>query len=295
MADQATDSFLDVGQLLESSMPRPRGSWFWYIAGVFALILLSSSYLQSRFASHQKVVESMATLLLMALIGVVFATTFYAARAGQREQVQLEAIEELVMLRRWQQAAEMLAEMLSRPARTHAARAQALIYLGAVLARYHHFGDAITVYDHLLEHAPDDGEAVYGLRLGRAMALLRDDRLFDADRAITELRRLPGSEHSGGLALVEIYRDVKTGHPQEAAEHFERKREVLQRQMGVRMADAMVLAARANDLLKWEDVARALYEDATLLVCEQELARRYPEVAPLVGKYPPAQMPEEAA
>ena len=39
------------------------------------------------------------------------------------------------------------------------------------------------------------------------MAILREDHLFDADRAISELRRIgPEDIDSAGLALVEIYR-----------------------------------------------------------------------------------------
>ena len=195
----------------------------------------------------------------------------------------------------------LLQEILSRPARSSGLRSQALIYLGAVLARYHRFGDAIAVYDHLLDHDLVDPGSAYGLRLGRAMAMLREDHLFDADRAISELRRLSADRGAGtgmdsaGLALVRIYRDVKTGHPDEAAAIFEEMLPVLRDQLGHRVADAYALAARAYDLLGREAEAQDAYTRATLLAPLIELHRRYPEVEKLAAKYQPAPAPPEAA
>ena len=109
---------------------------------------------------------------------------------------------------------------------------------------------------------------------------------------LTKLPRLP---ESAGLALIEIYRDVKTGHPAEAIEMFETKLPSLTEQLGHRVADAYVLAAKAYDLLGRSDDAQATFEKATLLSPLAELARRYPEVESLETKYQPALAPAEAA
>jgi hypothetical protein len=147
------------------------------------------------------------------------------------------------------------------------------------------------VQEYILEHVHLDPESAFGLRLGRAMALLREERLFDADRAISDLRRgVPGRE-SGGLALVEIYRDVKTGHPAEAIEMFEAKLGVMRDQLGHRVGDAYALAARAYDLLGREEEAKQAFGRGTLLAPVGELTRRYPELAGMVEKYPPAAAP----
>jgi hypothetical protein len=136
------------------------------------------------------------------------------------------------------------------------------------------------------------------------MAMLRDDHLFDADRAISDLRRStrraeesdtngnagPGFE-SAGLALIEIYRDVKTGHPAEAIELFNAKLPILRQQLGHRVGDSYALAARAYDLLDRQSDAQDAYEKATLLSPVEELNRRYPEVQNLAGKYRPATAP----
>lgn len=125
------------------------------------------------------------------------------------------------------------------------------------------------------------------------MSMLHEDRLFDVNKAIGDLRRSRDGQESAGLALVEIYRDVKTGHPEEAIEIFERKLPVMREQLGQRVADAHALAARAYDLLGREAEARAAYENATLLSPEVELQRRYAEVRPLGEKYPAAVAPAE--
>jgi hypothetical protein len=94
--------------------------------------------------------------------------------------------------------------------------------------------------------------------------------------------------------MIEIYRDVKTGHPEEAIEVFKQKSDAIRTQLGHRIADAYALVARAHDLLDQTTEAAAAFENATLLTPFEELVRRYPEVAPLRDKYPAATMPQEA-
>jgi tetratricopeptide (TPR) repeat protein len=290
-------AFLNVPALLESSMPRARVSWFWYAAGGFLLVVLSATLLSGHSETGKKLVDALSALLMVGLIAGMMVMTVLTVRRHRAEQEQVEAASELVQLRRWPQAALLLQDVLSRPARGVGPRSQALIYLGAVLARYHRFADAMAVYDHLLDHNLVEGGTAYGLRLGRVMAMLREDHLFDADRAIAELRRLGNSAgvDSGGLALVEIYRDVKTGHPDEAVAIFEDKLPVLRDQLGHRVADAYALAARAYDLLGRETEAQDAYTRATLLAPLIELHRRYPDVEKLAGRYQPAPAPAEAA
>ena len=217
----------------------------------------------------------------------------HTVKEQRKEQQRVEAIEELVQLRRWDQAAAMLDALLSQPARLPGARLQALIYLAGVLARYHRFADAITVQNYLLDHAQFDPGTTHGIKLMRTMAMLHEDQLFDADRALGDLRR--EAPDSAGLALIEIYRDVKTGHPEEAIELFNSRAPALRSQLGHRISDAYALVARAHDLLGQDAPAAAAFEKATLLAPAEELYRRYPEVAAIRDKYPPAPIPTEAA
>jgi hypothetical protein len=92
-----------------------------------------------------------------------------------------------------------------------------------------------------------------------------------------------------------MYRDVKTGHPAEAAAIFEEKLPALRDALGHRVADAYALAARAYDLMGRPVEAQDSYTKATLLSPLLELHRRYPEIEKLYGRFQPASAPPEAA
>jgi hypothetical protein len=196
-------------------------------------------------------------------------------------------------LRRTPEAAMWLQRLLSVPMRSIGPRMQALVYLSAVLVRYHRYEDATVVQNYLLDHMAGDSLGVQALRLNRAMCMLQEDRLVDADRAIVELRRMPESEESGGLALLEIYRDVKTGHPAEAIELFTKKLPLLRRQLGHRLADSWALMAKAYDMVGETARAAGAYTNATLLAPISEVIGRYPEVGSLSGRYAAAVAPAD--
>jgi len=293
----APPAFLDVSTLLDLSRPRGRLSVLWFLAFGFLAVVVLSALASSNSQAMQEVMRLVSAAAMLAVVAALTLASIVLMKRFRAEQQQVEAAGELVQLRRWPEAGAMLQEILSRPARTLQLRTQSLIYLTSVLARYHRFGDAIAVQEHLLDNELVEGGTAFGLRLGRAMAMLREDHLFDADRAISDLRRTAGAAgaESAGLALLEIYRDVKTGHPAEAIETFEKKHTALREQLGHRVADAYALAARAYDLTGRETEARDAYEKATLLAPPAELSRRYPEVQKLEGKYDPTLAPPEAA
>jgi hypothetical protein len=309
MTEPAGMPFLDVRTLLVTSQPRPSPLRGIYILGIFMLVVLVSAFASSQGPTAAGIVRTLSAIAMLGVMAGLFVYSAILAKQHRAEQIQLEAIEELVTLRRWPQAALLLEAMLSRPTRTAHARVQALIYLAGVLARYHRFDDAIAVQDHLLETVNMDETTAHGLRLGRAMAMLREDHLFDADRAIADLKRRIGRDNadagtnksvpqiteSSGLALVEMYRDVKTGHPTEALETFGSKLPVMRRQLSHRVADAWALAAKAHDLLGHTAEAQTAFENASVLSPLGELVRRYPEIASLTEKYRPAPAPAEAA
>jgi len=287
--------FLDVQTLLELSQPRPRVHWFWYGLVVISLLAMFGALGSGQATEVRQAIDLFSVLIILALMGATAMTTVATARRHRAAQAAVETIEELIQLRRWQQAGLVLQGFLSQPAPSARLRAQALIYLATVLSRHQRFEDAITVQNYLLENELVDDSTDYGLRLSRAMSILREDHLVDADRAISDLRRRGSAGSSGSLALIEIYRDVKTGHPAEAIEIFEQRLPLMQRQLGHRVADAHGLVARAYDMLGRESEAAAAYERATLLAPAAELQRRYPELAKLTEKYRPAAAPAEAA
>jgi tetratricopeptide (TPR) repeat protein len=291
-----TSSFpVDVHDLIENSQPQPRVGWLWYAVGVFLLVVLCSAYVTTRWPALRAVVDVSSRIVMVGVIVTMALITSLTVRRQREEMKRIEALEEMVQLRRWPEALETARTVLSQPTRTPAARIQALIFLSSVLSRYHRFEDAITVHDHLLDNVQFDDATAHGIRLGRAMAMLREDHLVDADRAISELRRTPNARESAGLALVELYRDVKTGHPAEAIAHFDRALPMFRQQLGHRTGDGYGLIAKAYDMLGRTDDARAAYEKATLLTAVSELHRRYPEVATLADRFHPAPAPWEAA
>lgn len=294
VTEPAPYTFLDVPALLDSSMPRSRGGWMGYVAGAVMLVLLMGALSVAGTKSGRDLARLASAV---GLVGLVSALGFYLASTVRRhkaDHAMVDAVGELVQLRRWPQAGLVLEQVLSRPARTHAMRGQALVYLAAVLARYHRFDDAVAVHDHLLESEAVDPGTAFKLRVGRAMAMLRQDHLVDADRAMSELRRIEGNGESGGLALVEIYRDVKTGHPGEAIDVFQTKLPGLRDQLGHRVADAYALASRAYQLLGRDAEAAEAWAKATLLAPPLELVRRYPEVEPVAARFPGTAAPAEA-
>jgi tetratricopeptide (TPR) repeat protein len=272
-------------------MPRPHSNWVWYAGGLVVLLLIATA-IPSDAGGLMQLAGSLAMLGLVAAF-ILFTT--FTVRAVRMEQNQLQAIEELLQLRRWAEAAAMLIGLLSAPMRSHSSRALALIFLAKAMARFHRWGEVVEVCEHLLSADMLDGDTAHALRLERAMSLLHEDRLFDADRAIAELRRSPQAAGSGGLALVELYRDVKTGHFDDAMARFAEKLPLMRRQLGVRVADAHALVARAHDLLERSREAAASWRKATLLSPPGELARRYAELATMVQRYEAAQAPVEAA
>jgi len=286
-------TFLDVPALLESSLPRPRPAWIWYGMVALAVVVLTMTAAAGQNPQLKLVVRFFGGLAMIALVIGMASYASYVVKQQRKEQQRVEAIEELVQLRRWDQAAAMLDSMLAKSMLTMGARLQSLVYLASVLARYHRFGDAIAVQTYLLKHAEFDATTGHGLKLMRTMALLHEDQLVDADRALGELRR--EAPDSAGLTLIEIYRDVKTGHPEEAIDLFHAKAPALRSQLGHRIADAYALVARAHDLIDQNAQAAAAFEKATLLAPVEELCRRYPEVAAIRDKYPPAVAPAAEA
>ncbi len=296
------NNFLDVPTLLDRSQPRLRGNWLWLAGGAFLLLVLGSALLSGQSGAMARLVSIFSAMVMLGLIAGMGLMTWFAVRSARTEHMQLQATEELIQLRRWAQAAAVLEQMLLRPTRTPGGRVQALIYLATVLSRYNRFDDAIAVHNHLLETVSLDDGTTHALRLGRAMSMLRVDHLLDADRAINEMRRdlrdagesadntASDGIESAGLALVEIYRDVKTGHPAEAIEMFEKKLPILRRQLSHRSADAWALVAKAYDLLGRDSDAQRAYGNATVLSDRLELERRYPEVISLSKKYQPAEV-----
>lgn len=280
--------------MIEQSLPRPRANWWKWVAASAFVGLLFATLGGGGNATSELMLRLFAAVLFVAFVTAVLLITIMLNRAVVEERQQVEQVERLVTLRQWPSAAAALHGLLLRPMLSDRARIEALLYLTSVLDRYHKFSDAITVQTYLLQAAEIDGMAAFGLRASRAMAMLREDHLLDADRAMSELKRMPGVADTGLFALVSIFRDVKTGHYDEAIELFEKRRTAIAAQLGHRSADAHLLIAMAYRARGLHDLAAERFRDATLLAPPVELLRRYPETAPLFNELQPAPAPSEA-
>src|SRR6478672_83740 len=139
MTEPPVMPFLDVQMLLERSQPGRSHARGLYLLGLFFLVVLTSAFFSSQGPTAAAVVRGLSALAMMGVMGGLFIYSWHISRAHKAEQLQLEAIEELVTLRRWPQAAMVIETLLMQPTRTQQTRIQALIYLAGVLSRYHRF------------------------------------------------------------------------------------------------------------------------------------------------------------
>ena len=212
-----------------------------------------------------------------------------------REATRAAAVRDACRLRQWPAALAAAADLLSGPVASPAARLESLVLLSVVLTRYHKFDDADALAEALLERI--DGPATPMLRGLQAYGRLRTGRLLDADTALRGLRRdlnalgsAAPDEARALLALTEMYRDVQTNHHDEALDLFDKERGRVRDAAGDRVADFHALAAVARHARGEAGVAGRLWREATLLVPEAELRRRFPEVRPVAEAYQAAEL-----
>src|SRR5688572_15270267 len=327
--------WLDVPGLLESSMPRgAMGRWLLLLPPIGLLGLMTAVFLMLLSPGRALWLPLVALAALAVSAGEKMALSRLAAGVrGERQKVG--QIDELITLRHFPPAGSGLIALLGRPMRLGQTRMLALIQLARVLMRYDRFDEAIEVADAVISDPHADPGTRFAVGCGRAMALLRAGRLYDAGEAISQLRRelsrlddavrrlskdtgspaepSPGAptehleladEHreetmtaaqsaagvlgtmarkgigfdSVALTLVELYRDIQTRHSEEALATVESKRTALRDGLGIRLADALALASLAARRLGRGEESSRLWSEATCLLPESELLRRYPEL-----------------
>ena len=173
--------------------------------GIFLMLTVFSTIGGAENASAQTAVQIFTGLLMTATMISALVLSFLAVRKMRAQQSTVESIDEMMQLRRWEPAGMLLQRFLSAPVRSGRLWAQALVQLAGLLGRHHRFEDAIAVQTFLIDNQMLDDQGDYFMRLSRAMAMLREDSLVDADRAISDVRRRGPSQGTGGLALLEIF------------------------------------------------------------------------------------------
>lgn len=236
-----------------------------------------------------------STMIVVGAVGVATVWGAYMARRLRDEDAAVGRAEAAIMLRRHDAATWELAALVGAPMLSPLARARALAAYVTMLARTGRHDEAVRATDALLAEGVPDA-MVPALRAVRTIALLRDDRLIDADRAINDLRKLGRDGQPGAfLALVEAYRDVRTGHGDDVLSHHTRRRALVRDALGTRVADLDALAAWAALRHGDEPGAAALWRRATVVRPAPELIWLYPELAEVAARLAPPNSPQELA
>jgi hypothetical protein len=281
----------DVSFLLKSSIPsESRRKLPVMILGAFIAMALIGIVMNEK----SKGLQFTTNIFILLLMTVLMVFGFVNSRRGRNELAALESAGELIQLRQWPKAAELLYGLLSSPMRTPQTRLGALSFLIHVLNRFHRNADAIEVYDYLLDQQRLDEYSVYNLRAGRAMAMLKDDRLYDADKAIGQLRQT-GPSDSPPLIVLELFHALKTGRSRDLLEMYAGRRDYLKVELGPKSADAHAFAAAAFFQLGDAGRAGECWFLATVIAPPTELVGRFPELGGVSGACLPAAFPRESA
>lgn len=300
--------FPNVSDLIEIS--RPRGTLRVLRPG-YVLIFLAATIVIALLPLEPPTRVALELGLWGVFIGT--AVFFWSVIRGYRiELAELEQIEDMLALKRHFELAPRLQGLMSQPMRTDQNRLRAMVLLASTLGRLTRYDDALLVYKELVETERLAGPSGAMVKLGRAMAMLHSEHLYDADRAINDLRRLidrggaedelhqfdasvptggPDVSAIGALRIIELYRDIKTGHAEEAITLFEQNLDALRRGLGHRLGEAYAMAAVAYDRVGREDEARQAFANATVLQGVADLLNRYAELRPLLAKYTPTRAP----
>ena len=292
-----------------------------------AWVLVLAAAVTQRSGAEQAVISLVAIGMTLGVSLLLRA----GMAAGGREQQTLAQMEDRLALKHTPAVAAAATQLLARPMRSPENRLRAILLLATALARLDQQEDAIALYDQLLDHERVGGPGAAIIRVARAMALLRADRLFDADRAISDLRQrlkrpaafqrpiaavavdysedaadqpaglidagerpeLPGDDRQlfAATRLVELYRDIKTGHAEDALTLFETDRDALRDALGHRYAEVLGLTAAAHHALGHYEKAAEAFAAATTLLPAVELVRKYPELNALSDHYSPTPPP----
>ncbi|MFN4243852.1 MAG: hypothetical protein ACK4PI_11525 [Tepidisphaerales bacterium] len=215
----------------------------------------------------------------------------------KREERELRWAMEAELYRRFGTVAAIINKLLSSPMLSPMHRAIALrMYIGGLVDR-RRYAEALDAAERLLaEGVPE--ELVPELQAIRVEALLREDRLLDADRALAELRQDPaklGDVTRGLTAVLSMVRDVMTGHPDEALETYARHRTGVMLELGSMVSRADAAAAAAAHQRGLPELAAACWRRATCLESPAELVRELPCLSDVARTYPAAEVPPEFA
>lgn len=274
----------DSGQVAEHLTrwtPVPPSPW----ATRAPIIVLAVSLVLMLVLAHP-----LAQLLPWLALGGVLIQGAWRVRAARALDREVTGLSEQAMLRRYRAALRrawaVLPKLVHHPAlhgRTVAAMAQSLDEMRA-------HESAIAAYDHLLAGMPEQGPPTMHLRISRAIAALRADRLADGDEALRKIRGAIdpylGSPIGAAYRMAQLIQDVRTCHYTDAMDFEPTLLDDL-RPLGVEAGFGHALMAlccrgartESSDQARTRrDAARLWWDRATTLLPAAALVGEFPEL-----------------
>ncbi len=245
------------------------------VAGLFVLLFAPPS--------------AVTAMLPWALLGGLVVWLHGQKRKMFEAQRGVRGVLELTALRRPRDAESVAWHLLPDLQRWPDMHVQGVLLLGANLMALRAWEPAIEAQDYLLDHIPEDHPTAHLLRAQRAMALLHEDRLVDADTEIRALRRAPLDDPTAAAlaALAELYQQMKTNHHADAlaqAEHEDPRRTLAP--LGGEAAHGYALIALAAHRSDRPTEAGNWWRAATLLIDPDRLIADMPDLAALRDLHP---------
>ena len=205
---------------------------------------------------------------------------------------------DLCLLEQWSEAIGPLQRLLSKPVPLAQIRYQGLLELAGVAEHTGRISQASEIYQAIAQEQPRGLLASLAL-VGNAIALLKLDRLADADSIIRRLEvSAEGPSLKSLVLLARLYQQIRTGHYAEALEEESSKCEVARVGLSTRAAYVYALLAlthrrQAKALASPEPSEQCLVEDqiiaqrnwqkATMLMKPYNLVEKFQELAELDG------------
>lgn len=286
-----------VARRLEENPPAVAGTWqtrlpLMIMAGLGLALLVAGS-------------PSMALLPWLGLMGLLVYLTSRAKAARDLQQRVMRAWE-LAMIRRYREAMGQAWDLIPACRNKPELHGRVVTVMAHVLGELRCDEAAEVAYGYLLDRLPADHPLSLRLRVQRAFAALRADRLADADDALRKLRApAEASKDRSVAALYEMARlaqDAQTGHFADAVAKAEDTGNAL-RPLGIEAGYGYGLLALCHHQLatygqgaepekqKLAERSRRWWDMATLLIPSSSLIHRHPELARLeqgIGLHPDA-------
>ncbi|MBN1491816.1 MAG: hypothetical protein JXA69_18030 [Phycisphaerae bacterium] len=233
-----------------------------------------------------------AFLLPQAVLLSILVWLWRRTRLQKRTSYLATAVWEAIRLKDWPQAESLVSELLARPIRSFATRAQSLMALVAVAEEQQQYDAAQHVLEAILMDPQTNAGQRFVAQVALAGTLLRTQQLTDAVNLIERLARVGLPEPlRAQIELLSLLRYVVMGQTDDAVAQADERCAMFRRHLGTRAGYGYGLLSVAFDRAGQPERAAAYWRDATLLLRADEIVHRFAEAQPVAEKYPATEWP----